>query len=183
MGASAYLHPIIDGRRPLTAAEKLYLDQRRDAAGDRDVSYSETQIHRPASLAPALSDSPAGLAAWILDKYHDWSDCHGDLESSIDRQTLMNIVTLYWVTNSIGASFLPYRDDAKTPPLPAVTVPAGLTLAPEDSGYPRAFAERTYTDIRMWRGPEPGGHLLALEQPGRLVRDLREFFRPLRVRT
>ncbi|MGH8989234.1 MAG: alpha/beta fold hydrolase, partial [Acidimicrobiales bacterium] len=122
-----------------------------------------------------------GLAAWILDKYRDWSDCHGDLESVIDRSTLRSIVTLYWVTGSIGTSFLPYVDDAKTPPLTTVSVPAGLTLTPEDAAYPRAFAERTYADIGMWRGPEPGGHFLALERPDRLVRDLRDFYRPLRA--
>ncbi|MGH9092470.1 MAG: alpha/beta fold hydrolase, partial [Acidimicrobiales bacterium] len=86
-----------------------------------------------------------------------------------------------WVTNSIGTSFLPYVDDLKTPPLGAVRAPAGLTLTPEDASYPREFAERIYCDIRMWRGAEPGGHFLALERPERLVRDLREFFRPLRT--
>jgi hypothetical protein len=97
---------------------------------------------RPGSLAPALADSPSGLAAWILDKYRDWSDCHGDLESVFDRRTLLDIATLYWVTNSIGTSFLPYVDDPKTPPLGAVGAPAGLTLTPEDAGYPREFADR-----------------------------------------
>ncbi|MGH9055199.1 MAG: epoxide hydrolase family protein, partial [Acidimicrobiales bacterium] len=174
------LHPLIDDDRPLSDAERLYLDQRQQANDDRDGTYSETQANRPDSLAPALSDSPAGLAAWILDKYREWSDCHGDLESAIDRQTLLNTATLYWVTNSIGTSFLPYVDDLKTPPLKVVSAPAGLALTPEDAGYPRTFAERTYSDVRMWRGPEPGGHFLALERPQRLVGDLREFFRPLR---
>jgi epoxide hydrolase len=173
------LHPRLDGGRPLSAAEQHYLEQRA-ARTDHDYSYAAVQSARPNSLAPALADSPAGLAAWILDKYRDWSDCHGDLESVIDRPTLLNIITLYWVTNSIGTSFLHYADDAQTPPLTPVTVPAGLTLTPEDAGYPLEFAERTYTDVRLWRGPEPGGHFLALEQPVRLVRDLRDFYRPLR---
>jgi hypothetical protein len=59
-------------------------------------------------------------------------------------------------------------------------VPAALSLTPEDAGYPREFAERTYRDLRQWRGPEPGGHFLALENPARLARDLADFFRPLR---
>ncbi len=172
------LHPVIEGNLPLSDAERRYLDQQ--GGSDRDDSYSKTQARRPDSLSPALSDSPAGLAAWILDKYRDWSDCHGDLESVIDRRRLLDIATLYWVTNSIGTSFLPYFDDVNTPPLGKVTAPAGLTLTPEDSAYPREFADRTYSDIRLWRGPEPGGHFLALERPERLVRDLREFFRPLR---
>ncbi|MGH3402934.1 MAG: epoxide hydrolase family protein [Streptosporangiaceae bacterium] len=174
------LHPRLDGGRPLSVAEQRYLEQRAARAG-HDDSYAATQSARPNSLAPGLADSPAGLAAWILDKYRDWSDCHGDLETAIDRPTLLDILTLYWVTNSIGTSFLHYADDAQTPPLPPVTVPAGLTLTPEDAGYPRQFAERTYADIRLWRGPEPGGHFLALEQPARLARDLRDFYRPLRA--
>lgn len=176
------LHPRLDDGKPLSVAEQRYLDQRA-ARTDHDDSYAATQTARPNSLAPGLSDSPAGLAAWILDKYRDWSDCHGDLESAIDRLTLLNIITLYRVTDSIGTSFLHYADDAETPPLPRVTVPAGLTLTPEDTGYPLEFAERTYADIRLWRGPEPGGHFLALEQPARLIRDLRDFCRPLRATT
>jgi len=61
-----------------------------------------------------------------------------------------------------------------------VTVPAGIILTPEDAAYPREYAARTYSDIRLWRGAERGGHFLALENPERLVRELREFFRPLR---
>ena len=99
----------------------------------------------------------------------------------IDRQTLLAVATLYWVTNSIGTSFLPYLDDLNTPPLGLVTAPAGLTLTPEDAAYPREFAQRTYSDIRMWHGPAPGGHFLALEQPHRLIRDLRDFYRPFRA--
>lgn len=175
------LHPQLHPARPLSSAEQRYLEQRSSDLGGHDDGYAAIQATRPNSLAAGLSDSPAGLAAWLIEKYREWSDCDGDLESSIDRDTLMSIATLYWVTNTIGTSFLPYRDDDATPPLPPVTVPAGLILTPEDAGYPREFAARTYTDIRLWRGPERGGHFLALEQPERLVRDLRDFFRLLRA--
>ena len=174
------LHPDIDPAVPLSPIEEAYLERRGTDSNENDYSYADVQTARPSSLAAGLSDSPAGLAAWILEKYREWSDCDGDLESAIDRQTLMDIITLYWVTNSIGTSFLPYLNDAEAPPLPTVTVPAGLILTPEDAAYPREFADRTYHDIRLWRGPEPGGHFLALEQPERLIRDLRDFYRPLR---
>ncbi|GAA3524580.1 multidrug MFS transporter [Aeromicrobium flavum] len=174
------LHPVLDPDVPLSPADVRYLAQRGNDAGAHDDGYAAIQATRGDSLAAGLSDSPAGLAAWLLEKYREWSDCDGDLESSIDRRTLMSIATLYWATNTIGTSFLPYRDDDATPPLPPVTVPAGLILTPEDAVYPREFADRTYRDIRLWRGPESGGHFLALEQPGRLIRDLRDFFRPLR---
>ena len=172
------LHPDLDPAHPPSVAEQEYLHARERDSGGNDYSYAAVQAARPNSLAPGLSDSPAGLAAWILEKYREWGD--GDLEAVFDRATLMNVLTLYWATNSIATSFLPYFDDDATPPLPPVDVPAGLTLTPEDAGYPREFAARTYRDIRQWRGPERGGHFLALEQPDRLVRDLRDFVRPLR---
>jgi pimeloyl-ACP methyl ester carboxylesterase len=175
------LHPTIDPAVPLSPAEEDYLEHRRNDPSENDYSYADVQSARPGSLAPALSDSPAGLASWILEKYREWSDCGDDLESAIDRHTLMEILTLYWVTDSIGTSFLPYLDDSQTPVLPPVTVPAGLLLTPEDARYPREYAARTYRDIRLWRGAEPGGHFLALERPERLIRDLRDFYRPLRL--
>ena len=175
------LHPDVDPAVPLSPAEERYLRQRDTTRVDRDDSYAAVQAARPDSLAAGLSDSPAGLAAWLIEKYREWSDCEGQLESAIDRRTLMDIATLYWATNSIGTSFLPYRDDPVTPSLPPVTAPAGLILTPEDAAYPREFAARTYRDIRLWRGPEAGGHFLALEQPERLIRDLRDFYRPLRA--
>ena len=174
------LHPVVDPTETLSQAEEEYLTHRANDPSDNDYSYADVQAARPNSLAPGLSDFPAGLAAWMLEKYREWSDCAGDLEAAIDRQTLLDIVNLYWVTNSIGTSFLPYVDDELTPPLPTVTVPAGIILTPEDAAYPREYAARTYSDIRLWRGAERGGHFLALENPERLVRELREFFRPLR---
>ncbi|MFG6501942.1 epoxide hydrolase family protein [Microbacterium sp. P05] len=172
------LHPEIHPGVPLSAPERTYLESRTHPDGAADGSYAEVQAGRPATLAAALADSPAGLAAWLLDKYHAWAD--GDLASTIDSEALRSILTLYWTTNTISTSFLPYRDDPATPALPPVTVPAGILLTPEDRLYPREFAARTYTDIRLWEGTGPGGHFLGLENPDRLVRSLRDFFRPLR---
>jgi epoxide hydrolase len=175
------LHPPLESGPPLTAAEEEYLAARAVSRPDRDDSYAAVQAGRPASLAPGLSDSPAGLAAWLLDKYRDWSDDHDAFPANLGLDALLEIVSLSWFSASIGTSFLPYIDDPATPALPPVTVPAGLLLTPEDAGYPREFAERTYTDIRFWSEPAPGGHFLALENPQRLVDGLREFFRPLRT--
>jgi pimeloyl-ACP methyl ester carboxylesterase len=173
------LHPVLDPAVPLTPAEGRYLDERATAIGP-DSSYAALQANRPDTAAASLSDSPAGLAAWILEKYHDWGDTAADLFAVFPRETLATIVSLYWFTNTIGTSFRPYVDGEATPPLPPVSVPAAVSLTPEDAGYPREFAERTYRDLRQWRGPERGGHFLALENPGRLARDLADFFRPLR---
>jgi pimeloyl-ACP methyl ester carboxylesterase len=115
-----------------------------------------------------------------VEKYRAWSDCGGNLESRFSKDTLLTMITLYWVTGTIGSSFRSYYDDDQAPPLPSVDVPAGITLTPEDRDYPREYAERSYPDIRQWTGPTRGGHLLALEEPGLLAADLRAFFRSLR---
>jgi pimeloyl-ACP methyl ester carboxylesterase len=173
------LHPVLDGARPLSAAEQSYLAARQAEHGSAD-GYAAIQSTRPDTLAAALADSPSGLAAWLVEKYRAWSDCGGDLESRFSKDTLLAMITLYWVTGTIGSSFRSYYDDDQTPPLPRVDVPAGITLTPEDRDYPREYAERSYPDIRQWTGPTRGGHFLALEEPGLLAADLRTFFRPLR---
>ncbi|WP_375399160.1 epoxide hydrolase family protein [uncultured Amnibacterium sp.] len=172
------LHPPIDPALPLTDEERAYLADRAAEPG-YDAAYAAVQESRPDTLAAALADSPAGLAAWIAEKYHDWTD--GDVDEVIGPETLAAIVSVYWFSGCIGSSFRPYSDDAATPDLPPIEVPAAVSLTPEDAGYPRSFAERSYRDLRQWRGPDRGGHFLALENPARYVTDLRDFFRPLRA--
>jgi pimeloyl-ACP methyl ester carboxylesterase len=174
------LRPEMDPGRPLTASEREYLDRRAASTDGVDHTYGEMQARRPDTAAAALTDSPAGLAAWILEKYRDWGDCGGDVTAVFPREVLATILSLYWFTGSIGTSFRPYIDDALTPALPPVLAPAAVSLTPEDAGYPREFAERSYRDLRQWRGPDRGGHFLAMENPGRLAADLADFFRPLR---
>ena len=173
------LHPVLDGARPLSAAEQSYLAARPAEHGS-DSGYAVIQTTRPDTLAAALADSPSGLAAWLVEKYRAWSDCGGDLESGFSKDTLLTMITLYWVTGTIGSSFRSYYDDDQAAPPPRVDVPAGITLTPEDRDYPREYAERSYPDIRQWTGPTRGGHFLAPEEPGLLAADLRAFFRPLR---
>jgi hypothetical protein len=132
------------------------------------------------TLAAALTDSPSGLAAWLVEKYRAWSDCGGDIESRFSKDTLLTTITLYWATSTIGSSFRSYFDDDQAPPMPPIDVPTGITLTPEDHDYPREYAERTYTDLRQWAGPTRGGHFLALEEPGLLAANLRAFFHLLR---
>ena len=168
-----------DGR-PLAPAEQAFLDA-EDAYDRADGGYSAIMGTRPDTIAAALVDSPSGLAAWIIDKYRDWSDCHGDLDSRFDRSTLLTIITLYWVTGSIGSSFRQYFDWDHNTPRPDITVPAAVTLSTEPvmTGFPRAIAERACTDIRQWSEPGRGGHFMPLEEPDLLAGDLRRFFRNL----
>ncbi|WP_433652579.1 epoxide hydrolase family protein [Micromonospora zamorensis] len=168
--------------RPLSAAEQAYLDA--EAAYDEtDGGYSAIMGTRPDTLAAALADSPAGLAAWIVDKYRDWSDNHGDLANSIDTDTLLTIITLYWATGTIGSSFRQYADFGHNTPRPDITVPAAFTVSTEPSmaNFPREIAERACTDIRHWSEPGRGGHFMPLEEPDLLAGEMRQFFTSLRA--
>ncbi|MEH1130856.1 hypothetical protein [Micromonospora sp. CPCC 206061] len=166
---------------PLSPAEQAYLDA--DAAYDEtDGGYSAIMGTRPDTVAAALIDSPAGLAAWLVDKYRDWSDNHGNLESRFDRDTLLTIITLYWASGTIGSSFRQYFDFEHNSPRPDITVPAAFTVSSEPSmaNFPREIAERACTDIRHWSEPGSGGHFMPLEEPDLLAGELRQFFTSLR---
>jgi pimeloyl-ACP methyl ester carboxylesterase len=162
-------------RDGLSAAEQAFVAMLQSKSDD-DSGYAVIQSTRPDTLAAALNDSPAGLAAWIVEKFQRWSDCDGDVEHRFSKDELLTTVMLFWVTGSINTSFRPYHDDHLAPELPMVDVPVGVTMSVEDAGLPRAFAERVYSDIRYWREPTIGGHFMALEEPEFLAAQLRHFF-------
>jgi pimeloyl-ACP methyl ester carboxylesterase len=150
-----------------------------------ETGYQWIQGTRPQTLAFGLTDSPAGLAAWIVEKFRAWTDNDGDPESAVSRDDVLANITLYWVTGAIGSSFWPYYARMHGPwPIPegsAVQVPTGYAEFPKEIlRPPRSMAERAYTDIRRWTTMAKGGHFAALEQPEALAREIREFFRPLR---
>jgi pimeloyl-ACP methyl ester carboxylesterase len=149
------------------------------------TGYQWIQGTRPQTLAFALTDSPAGLAAWIIEKFRAWSDCGGDLETVFTKDALLANISLYWFTGAIGSSFWPYYARMHGPwPIPdggAIIVPTGYCEFPgEMLRPPRSLAERTYTDIRRWSVMPRGGHFAAMEQPEVLAEEIRAFFRPLR---
>jgi pimeloyl-ACP methyl ester carboxylesterase len=150
-----------------------------------ETGYQAIQGTKPQTLAFGLTDSPAGLAAWIVEKFHSWSDCRGVPENAISRDEMLANLSLYWFTGAIGSSFWPYHARLHGPwPIPegeTVDVPTGYAAFPKEIVRPpRSLAEKTYTDIRRWSVMEKGGHFAALEQPELLAREVREFFRPLR---
>ena len=149
-----------------------------------ETGYQWIQGTRPQTLAFGLSDSPAGLAAWIVEKFRAWSDCAGDVESVFTRDHLLANISLYWFTGAIGSSFWPYYSRLHGPwPIPegGVTVPMGYAAFPREIlRPPRSVAETIYTDIQRWTEMPKGGHFAAMEQPEALAREIVEFFRPLR---
>ena len=150
-----------------------------------ETGYQAIQGTKPQTLAFGLTDSPAGLAAWIAEKFHAWSDCGGVIENAISRDEMLANISLYWFTGAIGSSFWPYHARLHGPwPIPegeTVNVPTGYAAFPKEIVRPpRSLAEKTYTDIRRWSVMPKGGHFAALEQPELLASEIREFFRPLR---
>jgi pimeloyl-ACP methyl ester carboxylesterase len=142
-------------------------------------------------LAQGLNDSPAGLAAWIVEKFRAWSDCGGDVESRFTKDELLTQVMIYWLTGSIGTSFLPYYDYANAGALKWIQeemknwigsskVPAAFALFPKDiSQPPREWAQRFF-NVQRWTEMPRGGHFAALEEPEMLAEDIRAWFRQFR---
>ncbi len=146
--------------------------------------YATIQGTRPQTLAFGLTDSPAGLAAWIGEKFHTWSD--GGVGTLFSRDDLLANISLYWFTGAINSSFWPYyaRHHGE-PVIPAgarIDIPAGYAAFPKDIlRPPRSLAAPVFTNLRQWTVMERGGHFAALEQPEMLAREIANFFRPLRT--
>ncbi len=148
-----------------------------------ETGYQWIQGTRPQTLAFGLTDSPAGLAAWIAEKFKVWTDNDGRLESAVNRDRMLANISLYWFTGCIGASFHPYYARMHGPwPIPGtVDVPMGYCQFPKEIlRPPQSLAARTYTDIRRWSVMPKGGHFAAMEQPEVLAREIQAFFQPLR---
>jgi microsomal epoxide hydrolase len=142
-------------------------------------AYSIIQGTRPQTLAYGLTDSPAGLAAWIAEKFHAWTDNRGTIESAISRDDMLANISLYWFSGAIGSSFWTYYARTHGPwPVPfPVTVPTAYASFPREIlRPPRAVAEKHYTNLKRWTAMEKGGHFAALEQPAALAADIKEFF-------
>jgi pimeloyl-ACP methyl ester carboxylesterase len=149
-----------------------------------ETGYQWIQGTKPQTLAYGLTDSPVGLAAWIVEKFRAWSDCGGDVERRFSKDTILTNVMLYWVTGAINASFWPYyaRRHEGWPLAEGerITVPTAYASFPREMLHPpRAWAERVY-NIRRWTPMPAGGHFAALEEPDALAADVRAFFREFR---
>jgi pimeloyl-ACP methyl ester carboxylesterase len=166
-----------------TAEEKTFLEQLALFLKE-ETGYQWIQGTRPQTLAFGLTDSPAGLAAWIVEKFRAWTDCGGNPENAVSRDEMLANISLYWFTGCIGASFWPYYARMHGPwPIPegsTVDVPTGYAEFPREIlRPPRSLAQKTYTDIRRWSVMKKGGHFAALEQPDALAHEVLEFFRAL----
>lgn len=168
---------------PLSEAENADLAVlahfRREESG-----YAQEQGTKPQTLGVALNDSPAGLLAWIVEKFRTWSDCDGHPENAFTRDQLITNVMTYWVTQTITSSTRLYWErvhgDGQEDSAEFVGVPTGIARYPKEPlRIPRPWVERRY-NVTHWADMPRGGHFAAMEQPTLFVDDLRSFFRTVR---
>ena len=150
------------------------------------ASHLAVHTHDPQTLAWALNDSPAGLAAWIVERRRAWSDCDGDVESRFTKDDLLTTASIYWFTRTFHTSARIYADTRRARPapvhdrVPELEAPTAIAVFPQDViQYPRAVADR-HANLQQWTVMPRGGHFAPMEEPDLLVDDVRRFFRRFR---
>ncbi len=175
--------PSLEGGPPLTPVEEQFLKD-LDGWYQEHGAYAHLQRNEPQTPAYALNDSPAGLAAWIIEKFRNWSDCGGNVESRFTKDELLANVTLYWMTQTISSSFRLYNETKKAPvhfaPGEFVRVPCAIARFPLEAPFPpREWVDRGYNVVR-WTEMPRGGHFAAAEEPELLADDIADFVSSLR---
>lgn len=192
LGAHSNFPPFSRGVQP-TAAETERAKRRIAELADHKA-YGAIQGTRPLALGYGLNDSPAGLAAWVVDKFWAWSDHGGDLEKSFRKDDLLTNITLYWVTETMPSAVRIYYESSHDAPRPASMTPfttrksppapMGIALFPKEINVPaRSAVEQSVPNVIHWTEFPRGGHFAALEQPEALARDVRAFFAEVRKTT
>jgi pimeloyl-ACP methyl ester carboxylesterase len=176
-------YPYVKPGEEITPEEQASLAS-AEAWEEHHGGYLHLQATDPQTVAYALNDSPAGVAAWILEKFRNWADCNGDIFQRFTADELLANVTLYWMTETIHSSCRLYYESSRARLRfgqdDFVGVPCGIAHFPKEDPFPpRPWVERGY-NVRHWTEMPSGGHFAAAEEPGLLARDIRDFFRPLR---
>nr|WP_042186552.1 epoxide hydrolase family protein [Kibdelosporangium sp. MJ126-NF4]CEL17352.1 Epoxide hydrolase [Kibdelosporangium sp. MJ126-NF4]CTQ91421.1 Epoxide hydrolase (EC 3.3.2.9) [Kibdelosporangium sp. MJ126-NF4] len=171
----------------LTPAEEAALADLRQAEV-YESGYAEQMTTKPQTVGYALTDSPAGLCAWVVEKFASWTDSGGRPETVLTRDEMLDNITLYWLTRTATSSARLYWESFREvgewfskATEDTVPVPTGCSIFPKEMPRPsRRWAANRYTDIRYWGEPDRGGHFAAFEQPRLFVDELRAFFRLVR---
>jgi pimeloyl-ACP methyl ester carboxylesterase len=176
-GANTFIGHIPDD---LTRAEQEFVANAQ-RWNQQEMAYAMQQTTKPQTLAYGLNDSPAGLAAWIVEKFRAWSDCDGDIEKRFSKDDLLTNLTIYWATQTINSSMRLYYEIVRNPgSWGRVEVPTAMLMTPKDKfPTPREWMERSY-NVQRWTEISVGSHFLEIEEPERVAEDLRAFFRPFR---
>ena len=192
LGMVTLRSPTRDEAGATEQAEEQAFRARSLAWARTEAAYTDIQGTKPQSLAYGLNDSPAGLAAWIVEKFRAWGDTNGDVESVFTRDDLLTNLSIYWFTQTIGSANRLYHEARRNPRRltegERVTVPTGFLLeralpeghvTPNIGPPPRRRAEMVY-DVRRWTVAPRGAHFPAWETPDLYVDEVRAFFRDLR---
>ena len=174
--------PGVDDPTAGVPPEELQRSRDRQAYyNGEENGYAQIQGTKPQTVGYGLNDSPAGQAAWIVEKFRAWCDCNGDPESVFTRDELLTNIMIYWVTQTATSSGrLYYEAGNALAGLGRVEVPTGAAIFPYELFIaPRAWAESSY-NLTHWTEMPRGGHFAAMEQPELLIEDLRTFFRTVR---
>jgi pimeloyl-ACP methyl ester carboxylesterase len=168
---------------PLTDEEQVDLAAMQQFQRE-ESGYANEQGTKPQTLGVSLNDSPAGLLAWIVEKFRGWSDCDGHPENCFTKDQLITNVMVYWATQTSASSARLYWETRHSgvlaEPLPYIAVPTGVARYPREVlRWPRSWVERQY-NVTHWATMPRGGHFAAMEQPELFVDDLRTFFRTVR---
>ncbi|KAI9710741.1 MAG: hypothetical protein M1820_002574 [Bogoriella megaspora] len=162
------------------SAGELKAVRLQQAFDDDEGAYARLQMTRPQTLGYGLADSPAAQAAWIYEKFHNWTHHDGDVESVFSKDKMLDGIMMYWLTNAGASSALIYWEKIDTNAIP-ITLPVGISWFPADQTYaPKEWYERYYKNLVHWREVEKGGHSAAWEQPEIFVREIRDCFRKIK---
>jgi pimeloyl-ACP methyl ester carboxylesterase len=183
--AAVHLNMVLPGPGATKLPDPTPREQAALAAAARHqregTGYSAQQGSRPQTLGYSLVDSPVGQAAWIYEKFYEWTDCDGDPESIFSRDQLLDNIMLYWLPAAGTSSARLYWEHRARPQRPRIEMPVGVSLFPKESILPsRRWAETAYANIVYWNELPKGGHFAAFEQPALFVEELRNCFRPFR---
>ncbi len=148
---------------------------------DWDSGYSKQQSTRPQTVGYGLVDSPSGQAAWIIEKFYQWTDCNGHPENAISRDELLDNVMMYWLSKSAASSARLYWESFKNPPQEEVDIPTGCSIFPKEIVRPsERWIRKRFTNLKYYNELEKGGHFAAFEQPEIFLQEIRTYFRSLR---
>ena len=148
---------------------------------DWDSGYSKQQSTRPQTVGYGLVDSPSGQAAWIIEKFYQWTDCNGHPENAISRDELLDNVMMYWLSKSAASSARLYWESFKNPPQDEVDIPTGCSIFPKEIVRPsERWIRKRFTNLKYYNELEQGGHFAAFEQPEIFLQEIRTYFGSLR---
>jgi epoxide hydrolase len=146
-----------------------------------DSGYSKQQSTRPQTIGYSLTDSPAGLCAWIIEKFWSWTDCDGDPANVLTWDEMLDNVMLYWLPGTGASAARLYWESFRQPIRDQVPVPTGCSIFPKEILRPsRRWAEKQFPHLHYWNELDKGGHFAAFEQPATFTTELRSAFHPLR---